>query len=74
MIGTRVGARAIGVLQACEFDREPFEPAQRAGRLGELVLAQPRRLAMRGRDGRTLLIDPIGKHASLAHVDPRLMM
>ena len=69
-----VGARTIGVLQTCERDREPFEPAQRAGRLRELILARPRRLTVHRRDGRALLIDPIWKHASLAHADPRLMM
>jgi hypothetical protein len=48
------------LLQACERDRELLEPAERAGRLGELSLAGERRIAMDGRDARALLIDPLG--------------
>ncbi len=55
-------ARAIGVLQARELDRKRLEPAERTPRLGELVLACSRRIAMRSRDRRARLIDPRGKN------------
>ena len=58
-----IGARLFGVLQAREINSERLQPAERAGRLGELALARRRRLAMDRRDGRTWLGDPIGKHA-----------
>ena len=41
------------------------DTAKRAGRLGQLALADARRLAMRGRDGGTFLVYPVGKHAAL---------
>ena len=52
-------ARPIGVLQARELDRKRLEPAERTRRLGELVLACSRRIAMGGRDRRAWLSRPI---------------
>jgi hypothetical protein len=55
-------ARLLRWLQTGEFDRELFEPAERAGRLGQLRLARHRRLAMRARYAGAFFVDPLGEH------------